>query len=47
MFLSFRGFRFRDVARGSEPMIRLLTMVKALTSLIVGMYDSFGTHSCG
>ena len=37
LFLSFRGFRFRDVARGSEPMIRFLTMVKALTSLIVGM----------
>jgi hypothetical protein len=31
------GFVFRDVARGSEPMIRFLTMVKALTSLIVGM----------
>ena len=28
------GFVFRDVARGSEPMIRFLTMVKALTSLV-------------
>jgi len=29
------GFVFRDVARGSEPMIRFLTMAKVLTSLVV------------
>jgi len=34
VLLSFRGFCFRDVARKSEPMIRFLTMVKALTSLV-------------